>query len=106
MAISLGVRGYRGERGLAVGAGCGRACGFALARFWDVASLPVAQPVAQNQGPEDPLFREPLSCLFSLIMEPALGLNRGPADYESAALPLSYAGWGGRARNAGVNGGV
>ena len=37
--------------------------------------------------------------LFSHLFpadQPALGLNRGPADYESAALPLSYAGFFGR----------
>ena len=30
-------------------------------------------------------------------LEPALGLERGPADYESAAATLSYAGKGGSA---------
>ena len=28
-----------------------------------------------------------------ISLEPARGSNPGPADYESAALPLSYAGF-------------
>jgi hypothetical protein len=64
-----------------------------LAKGRHAPNFPVAQPVAQNDRRRAP-FSGALSIrfLFFEIWSRRTDLNRGPADYESAALPLSYAG--------------
>ena len=39
-----------------------------------------------------PLKKSPLSQVFENKWSPRTDLNRQPADYKSAALPLSYVG--------------